>query len=90
MAVPEEVSCILQLVSEYLKEPCPITSLSGSQGPTHPEGFKHPPGEEGEEGKGRRDAQQVRRRHLNVRLSEVQPEYRYKPSADRTVFWASR
>uniref|UniRef100_A0A3Q3FF10 LON peptidase N-terminal domain and ring finger 4 n=1 Tax=Labrus bergylta TaxID=56723 RepID=A0A3Q3FF10_9LABR len=32
MAVPDEVSCILQVVSEYLKEPCPITSLSVSQG----------------------------------------------------------
>lgn len=58
MAVPEDVSCILQVVSEYLKEPCPITSLSGSQGPTHPEGPKHPHGDEGE-GKGRREAHQV-------------------------------
>uniref|UniRef100_A0A3Q2Q1M7 LON peptidase N-terminal domain and ring finger 4 n=1 Tax=Fundulus heteroclitus TaxID=8078 RepID=A0A3Q2Q1M7_FUNHE len=28
IAVPEEVPCILHLVSEYLKEPCPITTLS--------------------------------------------------------------
>lgn len=33
VAVPEEVSCMLQVVSEYLKEACPITSLSGFQGP---------------------------------------------------------
>uniref|UniRef100_A0A3B5APJ6 LON peptidase N-terminal domain and RING finger protein 1-like n=1 Tax=Stegastes partitus TaxID=144197 RepID=A0A3B5APJ6_9TELE len=32
VAVPEEVPCILQVVSEYLKEPYPITTLSGSQG----------------------------------------------------------
>ncbi|KAM6977447.1 LON peptidase N-terminal domain and RING finger protein 1 [Aplochiton taeniatus] len=36
MSVPEEVPKILQLLSEYLKEPCPITSLSSSQGPAHP------------------------------------------------------
>ncbi|XP_062249758.1 LON peptidase N-terminal domain and RING finger protein 1 [Platichthys flesus] len=59
MAVPEEVPCILQVVSEYLKEPCPITSLSGSQGPMHPEALKHPLGEEGE-GKGRRETHQVK------------------------------
>lgn len=35
--MPEEVPCILQLVSEYLKEPCPITTLSGSQAPTQGE-----------------------------------------------------
>uniref|UniRef100_UPI003AAD150C LON peptidase N-terminal domain and RING finger protein 1 isoform X2 n=1 Tax=Centroberyx gerrardi TaxID=166262 RepID=UPI003AAD150C len=57
MAVPEEVPCILQVVSEYLNGPCPITSLSGSQGPTHPEGLKHPLGGEGE-GDGRREAHQ--------------------------------
>ncbi|XP_071373790.1 LON peptidase N-terminal domain and RING finger protein 1 isoform X2 [Centroberyx affinis] len=57
IAVPEEVPCILQVVSEYLKGPCPITSLSGSQGPTHPEGLKHPLGGEGE-GDGRREAHQ--------------------------------
>lgn len=61
MAVPDEVPCILQVVSEYLKEPCPITSLSGSQGPTRPEVLKRPPhGDEGE-GKGNREAHQVRR-----------------------------
>lgn len=58
MAVPEEAACILQMVSEYLKEPYPITSLSGSQGPTHPEGLKNPFREEGES-KGRREAHQV-------------------------------
>lgn len=57
MAVPDEVSCILQVVSEYLKKPCPITSLSGSQGPTHTEGLRHPQGDDGE-GKGKRDAHQ--------------------------------
>lgn len=44
--MPDEVSCILQVVSDYLKDPCPITSLSGSQGPTHPESVKHPHGED--------------------------------------------
>ncbi|KAM7389486.1 hypothetical protein PAMP_023462 [Pampus punctatissimus] len=53
MTVPEEVSCILQMLSEYLKEPCPITSLSG-QGPTHTD----PHGDEGE-AKGRRKTYQV-------------------------------
>ncbi|XP_042349018.1 LON peptidase N-terminal domain and RING finger protein 1 [Plectropomus leopardus] len=57
MAVPEEVSCILQVVSEYLKGPCPITSLSGSQGPTYPDGLKHPRGDEGDV-KGKREAHQ--------------------------------
>ncbi|XP_040031526.2 LON peptidase N-terminal domain and RING finger protein 1 isoform X2 [Gasterosteus aculeatus] len=53
MAVPDEVSCILQVVSEYLRGPCPITSLSGSQGPSQPKGLKHPRGEgvEGKEGR---------------------------------------
>ncbi|XP_076018963.1 LON peptidase N-terminal domain and RING finger protein 1 [Genypterus blacodes] len=41
VAVPEEVSCMLQVVSEYLKEACPITSLSGFQGPTLPDSPKH-------------------------------------------------
>ncbi|XP_069552962.1 LON peptidase N-terminal domain and RING finger protein 1 [Brachyistius frenatus] len=59
MSVPEEVPCILQVVSEYLKEPCPITTLSGSQGPTHMEGLKHPHGDKGE-GKGRKEAHQVK------------------------------
>lgn len=58
MSVPEEVSCILQMVSEYLKEPCPITSLSGSQGPTPSDGLKHPQGDDGE-AKVRRQANQV-------------------------------
>lgn len=58
VTVPEDVSCILQVVSEYLKEPCPITSLSGSQGPTHTEGLKHTLGGE-TESKGRRDTRQV-------------------------------
>lgn len=58
VAVPEEVPSILQLLSEYLKEPCPITSLSGSQGPTHPEGLIHPGGDE-MESNGRREAHQV-------------------------------
>lgn len=58
MAVPEEVPRILQVVSEYLKEPCPITSLSGSQGPTHPEGPENTLGKEGERD-GMREAHQV-------------------------------
>ncbi|XP_068447707.1 LON peptidase N-terminal domain and RING finger protein 1 [Clinocottus analis] len=57
MEVPNEESCILQVVSEYLKGPGPITSLSGSQGPTHPEGLKHPRGDDGE-GKEGREAHQ--------------------------------
>lgn len=54
--VPEEGSCILQVVSEYLKGTCPITSLSGSQGPTHPD--NQACGDDGE-GKGRREAHEV-------------------------------
>ncbi|KAM9377825.1 LON peptidase N-terminal domain and RING finger protein 1 [Pholidichthys leucotaenia] len=41
VAVPEEVPCLLQVVSDYLKEPGPITTLSGSQGPTVAEGPNH-------------------------------------------------
>ncbi|KAM9741289.1 LON peptidase N-terminal domain and RING finger protein 1 [Menidia menidia] len=57
IAMPEEVTCALQVVSEYLKEPCPITSLSGSQGPTQGEG-KHPHGgrREGHQGQMKHDA----------------------------------
>uniref|UniRef100_A0A3P9HGD5 LON peptidase N-terminal domain and ring finger 1 n=1 Tax=Oryzias latipes TaxID=8090 RepID=A0A3P9HGD5_ORYLA len=33
VAVPEDVPRILQVVSDYLKASCPITSLSSSQGP---------------------------------------------------------
>uniref|UniRef100_A0A3Q4B453 Uncharacterized protein n=1 Tax=Mola mola TaxID=94237 RepID=A0A3Q4B453_MOLML len=57
IAVPDEVSCILQVVSEYLKDPFPITSLCGSQGPANHEGLTHPHGDEGEV-KGRTEAQQ--------------------------------
>lgn len=56
--MPDEVSCILQVVSDYLKDPCPITSLSGSQGPTHPESLKHPQGDDTET-RERREAHQV-------------------------------
>lgn len=59
MSVPDEVSCMLQMVSEYLKEPCPITSLSGSQGPTGGEGVKHAHGDDAA-GKARRQPNQVR------------------------------
>lgn len=59
MLVPEELSCILQLVSEHLREPCPITSLGGTQGPAHHEGLVHPTGN-GRKTSGRRQAQQVR------------------------------
>ncbi|XP_061581792.1 LON peptidase N-terminal domain and RING finger protein 1 [Cololabis saira] len=52
IAVPEDAPCISQVVSEYLKEQFPITSLSGSQGPLPAEG-KHPHGE-------RRDGHQIR------------------------------
>uniref|UniRef100_H2LUA9 LON peptidase N-terminal domain and ring finger 4 n=1 Tax=Oryzias latipes TaxID=8090 RepID=H2LUA9_ORYLA len=41
VAVPEDVPRILQVVSDYLKASCPITSLSSSQGPAQSEG-KHP------------------------------------------------
>lgn len=58
MSVPDEVSSMLQMVSEYLKEPCPITSLSGSQGPTPGEGLKHAHGDDGA-AKVRRQANQV-------------------------------
>lgn len=52
VAVPEDVPRILQVVSDYLKASCPITSLSSSQGPAQSEG-KHPLQE-------RREAQQVK------------------------------
>lgn len=58
MLVPDELSCILQLVSEHLREPCPITSLSGTQGPAPHEGLVHPAGN-GRKTSGRRQAQQV-------------------------------
>lgn len=64
VAVPEELSCMLQVVSEYLKEPCPITSLSGSQGPAYHEDLSHPHGEENE-GKGNRQAPQVGTRRFS-------------------------
>lgn len=67
MAVPEEVPCILQAVSEYVKEPCPITTLSGLQGPNYSEGLKHPLGDKGE-GKGRREGHQV---SLKISISPV-------------------
>lgn len=71
--MPEDVSCIIQVVSEYLKDPCPITSLSESQGPTHPEGLKRPQGDV-DGGNGRREAQQVR--SADDWLMEVLNEYR--------------
>ncbi|XP_017275236.1 LON peptidase N-terminal domain and RING finger protein 1 [Kryptolebias marmoratus] len=55
VAVPEEVPCILQLVSDYLKEPCPITTLSGCQMPTHGES-KAPHGERREAHKMKHDS----------------------------------
>ncbi|KAM9850367.1 LON peptidase N-terminal domain and RING finger protein 1 [Aulostomus maculatus] len=54
VAVPEETSSIMELLSEYLKAPYPITSLSCSQGPAYIDGLKHPRGDVGE-GKGRRE-----------------------------------
>lgn len=59
VAVPEELPCILQVVSEYLKEPFPITSLSGSQGPAFHDSIAHPKGAEGE-AKARRETVQVK------------------------------
>lgn len=61
MLVPDELSCILQLVSDHLKEPCPITNLSGTQGPAQHEGLAHPT-ENGRKASGRRQAHQVNRR----------------------------
>lgn len=58
MLVPDELSCILQLVSEHLREPCPITSLSSTQGPAQHEGLTHPSGN-GRKTSGRRQVQQV-------------------------------
>lgn len=62
MLVPDELSCILQLVSEHLKEPCPITNLSGTQGPTQQEGIAQPTGNL-RKASGRRQAQQVNATH---------------------------
>lgn len=59
MSVPDEVSCMLQMVSEYLKEPCPITSLSGSQGPSPCEGLKQTQADD-TAAKVRRQANQVK------------------------------
>ncbi|XP_056129310.1 LON peptidase N-terminal domain and RING finger protein 1 [Lampris incognitus] len=47
VVVPEEVPRILQVVSEYLRGPCAITSLSCSQGTAQAEGLKPPQGDEG-------------------------------------------
>ncbi|XP_030001057.1 LON peptidase N-terminal domain and RING finger protein 1 [Sphaeramia orbicularis] len=59
ISAPEEVSCMLQVVSDYLREPCPITSLSGSQGlSSYHEGLKHPQGDD-RDAKGRREAHQA-------------------------------
>ncbi|KAM4621258.1 LON peptidase N-terminal domain and RING finger protein 1 [Polymixia lowei] len=57
MVVPEEVPRVLQAVSEYLNDPCAITSLGGSQGLTNSEGLKNPVGH-AEEGTGRREPHQ--------------------------------
>ncbi|XP_038124127.1 LON peptidase N-terminal domain and RING finger protein 1 [Cyprinodon tularosa] len=70
IAVPEEVPCILQLVSDYLKEP-PITTLSGSQAPTQGEG-KNPNME-------RREAHKVKIQ--DAPCSEVSPAKRMKHEA---------
>lgn len=59
VAVPEELSCMMQVVSEHLKEPFPITSLSGSQGPAYHDAPGHPQGAEGE-AKARREPLQVK------------------------------
>lgn len=59
ISAPEEVSCMLQVVSDYLREPCPITSLSGSQGlSSYHEGLKHPQGDD-RDPKSRREAHQA-------------------------------
>lgn len=67
MLVPDELSCILQLVTEHLKEPCPITSLSGTQGPAPHEGPVHPTGN-GRKAGGRRQVHQVNRTRSNSGL----------------------
>lgn len=62
MLVPDELSCILQLVSEHLKESCPITNLSGTQGADKHEGLAQPTGN-GRKASGRRQAHQVNVTH---------------------------
>lgn len=65
MLVPDELSCILQLVSEHLKEPCPITNLSGTQGPAQQEGIAQPTGNL-RKASGRRQAHQVNATHKEL------------------------
>lgn len=57
VAVPEELPGMLQVVSEYLKEPFPITSLSSSQGLAYHDALSHP---QVADGKARREPIQVK------------------------------
>nr|XP_057919610.1 LON peptidase N-terminal domain and RING finger protein 1 isoform X2 [Doryrhamphus excisus] len=57
ISVPEDTSSFMQVLADYLKAAVyPIVSLSGTQGPTYPEGLKHPHGDAG--GKERRETYQ--------------------------------
>ncbi|KAM8848184.1 LON peptidase N-terminal domain and RING finger protein 1 isoform 1-T1 [Synchiropus picturatus] len=53
--VPDDVSCIMQVLSEYLKESCPIGNLSSTQGPTRLDPITPAQG-----GKGRKEPNQVK------------------------------
>ncbi|KAI1898402.1 hypothetical protein AGOR_G00071960 [Albula goreensis] len=55
MMVPEEIPRLLQVVSDYLSDPCPITS---SVGPSHGEGPRLSPDEDGD---GNRQREKVQR-----------------------------
>lgn len=92
--MPDEASCILQVVSDYLKDPCPITSLSVSQGPTHPESLKHPH-EDDVETRVRREAHQVNSTQCLLVVFVmfagcVLMQIQCKPSLKKTVFRAQR
>uniref|UniRef100_A0A8C5DXD6 LON peptidase N-terminal domain and RING finger protein 1-like n=1 Tax=Gouania willdenowi TaxID=441366 RepID=A0A8C5DXD6_GOUWI len=59
VSVPEDVHCMFQAVCDYLKEPYPITTLSGSQGPGSTESLNHSYGDKGDT-KGRKETHQVK------------------------------
>lgn len=55
--MPEEDSCIMRVLADYLKASYSMTSLSGTQ-VTHPQGLQYPHGDA--EGNERRDVYRVR------------------------------
>ncbi|KAG9346779.1 hypothetical protein JZ751_007097 [Albula glossodonta] len=59
MMVPEEIPRLLQVVSDYLSDPCPITS---SVGPSHGEGPRLSPDEDGD-GNGQREKRLCKTKH---------------------------